>query len=144
MIIEIKREKHNYKGIDFWLLLVGEKGQKYKNKEDINPLLWWVIEPLKKDKKLMEYGFFRNTGERFLWFDTIGMRDNRIKDKYHHCNLVAMQMIETLLGGNFFHRIRLIGREIKAMIICERLIFFKRIKYLWVNGLKNGKQTDGI
>lgn len=129
MLIQIEKQKHFYKGIGYYLILVGEKGQKYKSKEEINPNLWWVVEYA--NKKLSENGFFGDYPNRaFLWYDTKGMTEYRIKDKYHQCDLEAMRMIDFLLGGNFFSRIRLILREAKKFIVCERIIFFKRLWYL--------------
>jgi hypothetical protein len=135
-LITYKKERNSYQGINYYLVLVGEKNQKKIGKEDVNPKVWWVVEYDPKDELLV-----KNVYMNFLWYDTKEMTQYRLKDKYHQCDLVAMEMIQKALGGNFFTRIKFILKEIKSFLICERLLFIKRIKYFYGNKMdkKMGK-----
>jgi len=143
----IKEERKTYLGIDYVLKMLGTKNYKNIDDEKINDNVWWVLEYEKKDEQ-----FARSTFRNFLWYDTRGMAGSRLKDKYNQCELTAIDMINRLLAGHFFSRMKFIlmflFREIKFFIICERRIFWKRIKYFkelfkirkqWKAGQKNGK-----
>lgn len=136
-VVEYKREKHTYNGMDYLLILNGLKGEEYKDKDDINDNLWWVIEYPKKDEKLALCVL-----QGFLYYDSRFMAGYRIKDKYHHCELTAMAMINRALDDNVIRRIKWFWREVTAFIYAEWKLWYKQIWHKVRKRLSKDKEME--
>jgi len=122
-VVLVSQEKKDYYGLEYILSLFSLEGEEIDNNKK-NENVWWEISHDQKYTKLEN-----SLHKGFLVYSSRGMIDVRIMDKYHHCELVAMSMIQKALDDNFIRRIIWLWVELKFFLYSEYKLWYKQILF---------------
>jgi len=124
--IDIRKEVKKFHGIEYELRLCTLKSEAVMppeaDKEAVEKNQWWICDSTKKSGRLSAYA-----AKDFLWYDTRFMLNARMKDKYHYCELHAMNNITWLLDNYYWQRSKWIANELKCYFYVLGRIFFPRL-----------------
>lgn len=118
----IRKEVRSFKGIEYQLVLNCVGDQKETKAEEKNDIQWWCVEYTDKSKKLAMSAFVG-----CLYYDSRFMLGARMMDKYHHCELQAMGVINYMCDKFLWERTKQFSKEVKFYFYVVARLFFPMV-----------------